>query len=166
MDEPRDRLPGDQPPRDAVAADTVPGRPRPVGRVGPFTKLFGGLFGLAFAAMMITTIVAVGIWPGEAKLTAPLFCDEDHPDAFVVSDTYTSGGETTTNFTMYCVGPRGQARDVGFFGPFGALVVLHGLLLLVVLVVPPWLGGAFRLGRRRGPEPPDDVVMSDILAER
>lgn len=96
---------------------------------------------LAFVAVMITVIVTVGIWPGEAKLTAPLFCPDDKPDVFVVADSYsTSPGETSYNFGLYCMGPRGEIANKGFFGPFVVLTLAHaalvvGLLVLVIVVL-------------------------------
>ena len=127
------------------------------GQVGSALALLGVFL---FVSTMTTVIVTIGIWPGEAKLTAPLFCDEEHPDPFVVSDTYNPApGETVTNFTMYCVGPRGQTRDVGFFGPFVALSVAHGLLWLGVLAVAPTGNVAARVRRRRRPQ---DVTVEDL----
>lgn len=128
---------------------TTPARPR-ASRAGCLV----GLGGLAFAAVMTTVIVTIGIWPGEAKLVAPLLCPDDQPDAFVVADTYSvRPGETTTNFTLYCMGDQGQHTDLGFFAPFALLTVLHGLLWLVLFVV---LGarGAARLRRARTPGAP------------
>jgi hypothetical protein len=121
---------------------------------------------LAFTATMVTVIVAVGIWPGEAKLTAPILCPEDRPDAYVVADTYqVQPGETSTTFTMYCLGPRGETTDVGFFRPMALLTAFHALLLvgLGLLFTAP------RLLRRRRSRPggpptgssaPDDVPVT------
>ena len=89
---------------------------------------------LLFAAFMTTIIVTVGIWPGEAKLTAPLFCPEDKPDPFVVVDSYsTSPGETSYNFSLYCMGPRGEVDEVGFFWPCVVLTAAHGALIVAVI---------------------------------
>lgn len=86
---------------------------------------------LAFVSVMITTIVAVAIWPGEAKLTAPLFCPDDKPDAFVVEDSYSvRPGETSYEFTLYCMGPRGEATDAGFFRPLAVLTLGHAVLVV------------------------------------
>jgi hypothetical protein len=118
-----------------------------VGRVFVALLLIGIL---AFVSLMLTILLALAIWPGEAKLTAPLFCDDAHPDAFVVSDTQSyRPGETSTNFTLYCVGPSGEAVNAGWMGPFMALWAAHALViigLLIVLVV-------VRRLRRRGPRP-------------
>lgn len=162
----QENTPRDAGPEPAPATSGATGADGTKTRVGRRATLVGALMALGFAGLMITTIVSIAIWPGEAKLTAPLFCDEQYPDPYVVSDTYTSGGETTTNYTLYCVGDRGQARDEGFFWPFMALWALHSAVVLVLLVVPPWLGGVFRLGRPRPMDLPDDVVMPDIIADR
>jgi hypothetical protein len=122
-------------------------------RPGPVGCLVG-LGGLAFAAVMTTVIITIGIWPGEAKLVAPLLCPDDQPDAFVVSDTYqVQPGETTTNFTLYCMGEQGQHTEIGFFLPFAILTVVHGGIWLVLFLV---LGarGAARLRRAGTPAAP------------
>lgn len=85
---------------------------------------------LMFLSGILTVTMAFAIWPGEMKLTASLFCDEDKPDAYVVSDTYSSQpGETSTSFTLYCMGPRGQVTDEGLGGPFLVLWAAHTVLL-------------------------------------
>lgn len=99
-------------------------------------KVLSTLLGLLFAAVMITIIVAIAIWPGEAKLTAPLLCPDDRTEAVVVRDeSNPRPGETVINFTLYCVGERGEATDVGFIKPFGLLVLFHLLLLLPLVLV-------------------------------
>lgn len=105
-----------------------------------------GLGVLAFAAVMTTCILTIGIWPGEAKLTAPLLCPDDQPDAFVVADTYSvRPGETSTNFTLYCMGERGQHTEVGFFVPFVLLTLLHGAIILGLVLL---LAGRGAMKRR------------------
>jgi len=91
---------------------------------------------LAFAASMTTIILFFAIWPGEAKLTAPLFCPDDKPDAFVVTDTYSAQpGETSTTFTLYCMGARGDVDDVGVGRPFLVLTLGHAVLIVGVTVL-------------------------------
>lgn len=108
------------------------------------------------SALILTTITSV-IWPGEAKLFAPLFCDDAHPDAFVVRDTYTSGtGETSINFTLYCVGPRGDHRDAGWFGPFLVMTVANAVV--IVLGVAALIWWVRRRGRRRTAAPPPRIL--------
>lgn len=93
----------------------------------------GGAFGFVFAVSMLSILTSV-IWPGQAELLGPVFCDDARPDAFVVSDTYSSGtGETSTNFTLYCVGPRGDHRDIGWFKPFLGICVMNGIVLALLI---------------------------------
>jgi hypothetical protein len=102
---------------------------------------------LLVAAIIVTSIVTMAIWPGEAKLTAPLFCPDDKPDTYVVVDTYSyRPGETSYNYSLYCVGPRGEVQDVGWLKPAGVLTAAHSAIILVVAVV--LIGRAGR-GRRR-----------------
>lgn len=110
-----------------------------------------GLMILVFVSGILTVILAFAIWPGEMKLTAPLFCDDDKPDAFVVSDTYSAQpGETSTSFTLYCMGPRGEVDDKGLGGPFLVLWLGHAALLAAI-------GGllVIRTGRRHLNREPD-----------
>ncbi len=96
----------------------------------------GFLFVLAFVSVMFTIIVAIGIWPGEAKLTAPLLCPADRSDAFVVSDTTNPRpGETVVNFSLNCVGEHGEVTDVGFFRPFMLLVAFHAAIFTPLLLL-------------------------------
>ncbi len=109
------------------------------------------LLALLFVGSMLTILLAVAIWPGEVKLVAPLFCSDAQPDAFVVTDTYsTEPGETTTNFTLYCMGPGGDATDHGYFVPFLATMALNTAVLVVVIFVV----AAIRRLRRRMPSRP------------
>lgn len=111
---------------------------------------------VAFVAFMMTIIVTVAIWPGEAKLTAPLFCTDDKPNAFVVVDSYSvQPGETSYNFSLYCMGSRGQVDEIGFFWPTAVLTIGHAAIIvgLVVILIPIGL-------RRRATRviPPQEVV--------
>lgn len=113
--------------------------------------VFATVFGLVFAGSMLTILIAVAIWPGEVKLVAPLFCSDTQPDPFVVSDTYsTQPGETTTNFTLYCMGPGGDATDHGYFLPFLATMTLNILVLVLLIGVTAVIG---RLRTRAAREP-------------
>ncbi|WP_406280328.1 hypothetical protein OH799_13925 [Nocardia sp. NBC_00881] len=89
------------------------------------------------AAGVLTTVVPVAIWPGEATLTAPLFCSSA-TEPMVVSDTMHDSEGTSVNYTLYCVGERGAFTDEGFALPmlalFGAhVVVVTALVLLAKL---------------------------------
>jgi hypothetical protein len=141
---------------------TAPQRPGAVG-------CLVGLGVLAFAAVMTTIILAVGIWPGEAKLVAPLLCPDGQPDAFVVTDTYSvRPGETSTTFTLYCMGPRGDTTELGFFVPFLLLTLLHGAIIVGLVLLLVGRGAAKR--RRQGgevaleppPPAPEDLQQPQV----
>ncbi len=124
------------------------GRPR---------RAVGGIIALAVLLPLVLTftfLLPLVIWPGQIKLLAPFFCDDAQPDAFVVSDTYNPRpGETTTNFTLYCMGPNGDATDVGYFGPFLATMALNVGIILVLVIVFMLLRKLFRRGGGSAPEP-------------
>lgn len=121
---------------------------RPSGVAGVIVSLLA----LLFVGSMLTILLAVAIWPGEVKLVAPLFCSDAQPDAFVVTDTYsTEPGETSTDFTLYCMGPGGDATDHGYFLPFLATMAMN----IAVLVVVIGIVAAIRRLRRRTPSRPD-----------
>ncbi len=96
------------------------------------------LFIISFAlvGVIASCAITIGIWPGQVKLLAPLFCTDAQPDAFVVADTYSpQPGETVTNFSLYCMGPRGDATDHGFMKPFLLISVLNGFFVLLILII-------------------------------
>lgn len=111
------------------------------------SKVMAFVIGFLFLGLVGSCLIAIAIWPGEMKLVAPLFCSDAQPDAFVVTDTYSvQPGETTTNFTLYCMGPRGDATDKGFLLPFLVVSALNGTVLMTALLVLSKLGEM-----RRGP---------------
>ncbi len=105
---------------------------------------------LGFVAFMTTVLLTVTVRPGEAKLTAPLFCGDDTPDPFVVVDSHSvQPGETSYNFSLYCMGPRGQTEEVGFLRP--SLVLTAGHATLIALLVAVVLIAARRRARHALP---------------
>lgn len=103
-------------------------------------NLVGSLVLIVIGGLLLSCALTIGIWPGEVKLVAPLFCTDAQPDAFVVADTYSpQPGETVTNFSLYCMGPRGDATDHGFLWPFTATAMLNGMILLLLVTVPDGL---------------------------
>ena len=88
----------------------------------------------ALTATLFSIVVPVAIWPGEAKLTAPLFCSPPTTEPMVVSDTFHDSEGTSTNYTLYCVGDRGALTDEGFALPMLVLLAAH-LLILTALIV-------------------------------
>lgn len=123
-------------------------------------SVVGGLVALlltvAFVGLVGSCAITIGIWPGQVKLVAPIFCTDAQPDPFVVSDTYhPAPGETTTDFSLYCMGPRGDATDHGFMKPFLLIsvvngVVLTGVAVLFVLLMRPYVNGRGRRHRGSG----------------
>lgn len=94
------------------------------------------LLGVAFAGFMVSCLLALAIWPGQIKLVSFLFCTDAQPDPFVVADRYSpEPGETTINFTLYCMGPRGDTTDHGFFLPFLAVSALNGIAVVVLVQI-------------------------------
>lgn len=116
---------------------------------------------LAKVLPMLSTVAIAGallpgvIWPGEIELTAPLFCSAPYTEPMVVSDTIRHSDGESTNFTLYCVGSRGEFTDAGFLRPFLVLWLSHMVLALVLGVL-----AALWSALRTEPEPiaPVDAV--------
>lgn len=107
---------------------------------GFITRLIGFLIGFvllfAFVGVVGSCLITLAIWPGQLELLAPILCSDAQPDAFVVADTTNpTPGETATNFTLYCMGPRGDSTDVGFLRPFLMISVVNGLLIMIPIVI-------------------------------
>ncbi|MGF0316287.1 hypothetical protein [Nocardia fluminea] len=100
---------------------------------------------LAGAAAFLTIFIAVAVWPGEAKLTAPLFCSPPATEPVVVSDTFHDSEGTSTNYTLYCVSDRGVLTDEGYVLPVLVLFVVHLLILTALFLLAALIG---RLGQR------------------
>lgn len=130
--------------------------PKPKTRPG-CGALVLGLAVMAGAALLLTLLTSV-IWPGEARLTAPLFCPDHRPDAYVVVDSYSSApGETSYDFSLYCMGDRGDVTEVGWFRPQAVLLLAHwGLLVGAFVLSGVVVGLRQRMRRARmvvGPPP-------------
>ncbi|MGM7644996.1 hypothetical protein ACSVDM_08865 [Nocardia sp. JW2] len=102
----------------------------------------------AVGAAFLTLALTVGVWPGEAKLTAPLFCSAPTTDPLVVADKFYDGEGTSINYTLYCVGERGELTDEGFALPLLTLYAGH-LAILAMIVLSTALIGRSR--DRRAP---------------
>jgi hypothetical protein len=112
--------------------------------VGMPAKVIGMVVAALFVGMMLTAVVTVAIWPGEAKLFGPILCSDARPDAVVVYDTHSvRPGETSVTFTLYCVGERGDAESHGFGTIFFLASALHTLVVLAL-----W-GGLWARSRAR-----------------
>lgn len=116
-----------------------------------------------FVGVMSTILTSMAIWPGEAKLTAPLLCSEERPDPFVVRDTYNvRPGETSMTFTLYCVGPRGDYDEIGVMKPFLVLAAAHTLVVALIGLVILWrVRAAAR--RRNQPGFPDQAPTNPSI---
>lgn len=108
---------------------------------------------ILFTSGMLTMLLSMAVWPGEAKLTAPLLCDDARPDPFVVRDTYNvRPGETSMTFSLHCVGPRGDYDEVGWAKPALVLWAAHTAILLALVGLVVVLG-RIRRGRRANDDP-------------
>lgn len=104
------------------------------------------VLGVVFVSAMFTLITVLAVWPGEAKLTGGLLCPSDQTDVFIVTDTVqASDGGTATDYTMYCVGERGQITEIHFLKPFAVLWAAHTAVLLALIL----LWSLVSPGRRR-----------------
>ncbi|MFD0360166.1 hypothetical protein ACFQZZ_01735 [Nocardia sp. GCM10030253] len=90
---------------------------------------------IAVSTAMLGCVLTIAIWPGEAKLTAPLFCEDPYNQPMVVSDTFVDSEGTGTNFTLYCVGDRGEFTDEGFLLPWLAVWAAHTLIVFVLALL-------------------------------
>lgn len=120
----------------------------------------------AFVGVVGSCLITIGIWPGELKLLAPVICSDEQPDAFVVADSYSpQPGETVTNFSLYCMGERGDATDHGFAKPFLMISVVNGVVIVALVTLFVVLVGVGTRGRRRRAAGPDRVVGAPPTAE-
>ncbi|MFI5717568.1 hypothetical protein [Nocardia sp. NPDC051750] len=111
------------------------------------TSLWTGLVAGAFSI-----IVPVAIWPGEAKLTAPLFCSSPATEPMVVSDTFHDSEGTSTNYTLYCVGDHGVLTNEGFALPMLVMLAAHVVIATTLILVATLL--TTRTGPVRDPSVP------------
>ncbi|MGX1810162.1 hypothetical protein ACWIGI_30980 [Nocardia sp. NPDC055321] len=91
--------------------------------------------GAAAIAAVAGIVIPLAIWPGEAKLTAPLFCSAPYTEPMVVSDTWHDSEGTSVNYTLYCVGERGAYTDEGFARPMLVMSAAHALIVAALVVV-------------------------------
>lgn len=101
-------------------------------------------------AGIMAFVVLMGslIFPGALKWTSSTVCTDSAADPVVVRDTYqTEPGETSTNFTLYCVGSRGEIENAGFGKPVGTLMVWGIAAAMIPVIVVFLLGSLARLRR-------------------
>jgi hypothetical protein len=102
----------------------------------PITALIGLTTVSAVVAIIVAVLVMV-IYPGAFRLTAPVLCPDDQPDAFVVWYSTTTGdGETSTNFTLFCMDERGEFTEIGSWKPLAVVFgsIAAGLVALAFLL--------------------------------
>ena len=117
----------------------------------PIAATVATVLAALFIGLMLTCIVSIAIWPGEAKLLGPLLCTDARPDAVVVYDTYSPRpGETVTDFSLYCMGPNGDVTDHGWGKVFFWLTGFHTLLALVLMGAAGLRGRLRRAGEVSG----------------
>lgn len=97
---------------------------------------------IGLLAGALSIVVPVAIWPGEAELTAPLFCSAPATEPMVVSDTFYDSEGTSTNYTLYCVGDHGVLTNEGFALPMLVMLTAH-IVIVATLVL---LATSFRTG--------------------
>ncbi len=102
-------------------------------------KVIAIVFAILVGTALLGCILPIAIWPGEAKLTAPVFCHSPYTDPIVV--TYAvPNSDGGSNIVMYCVGARGEYTDVGFLRPWLTLWALHAAIVTGLIVVFGALG--------------------------
>ncbi|WP_328393873.1 hypothetical protein [Nocardia sp. NBC_00416] len=114
------------------------------------TSLWIGLLVGAFSI-----VVPVAIWPGEAKLTAPLFCSSPATEPMVVSDTFHDSEGTSTNYTLYCVGDHGILTNEGFALPMLVMLTAH----IVIATTLALLATSFNPRTRPARDGPDREAL-------
>jgi len=116
--------------------------------IGPGWKLLGAVVACLFVGMILTAVITVAVWPGEAKLFAPIVCSDARPDPVIVYDTHhVRPGETSVTFEMYCMGPRGDVESHGFAPVFWLSLCFHTLIVAVIWALF-WLRRRSGRGRR------------------
>lgn len=99
-------------------------------------RILGLLIGVPIflgCTALLNLLVLDAIWPGEAKLFAPVLCTDSHPDPFVVADTYQSSDGQSVEHTVYCVADDGDAVDAGWARAWFLAWVLHTVLVMAVI---------------------------------
>ena len=90
-----------------------------------------GVLALGVAAITVVS-VGIAIWPGSMKLTAPVLCPTDQADPFVVRTTTSDSEGTSTSFSLFCMGDRGDFTEVGSWEPYGLLFLYTWAAFMVL----------------------------------
>lgn len=109
---------------------------------------------LVAVSAFITTMLMV-IYPGSFEWTAPVLCPDSRPDPFVVRYESQTRDGTAVNFTLFCMGERGQFTEVGSWRP---LALLMAFVTGAMVALVAGLGVLAHLSRhhRPGAAPPGD----------
>ncbi|MEV5646817.1 hypothetical protein AB0L57_01085 [Nocardia sp. NPDC052254] len=110
------------------------------------------------AGPLIGFVLPLAVWPGEARLTGPLFCSP-HLDPIVVSDTFHDSEGTSVNYTLYCVDDHGAFTDEGFLLPFLVLFAAHILIATALAFIVIVTG---RIGSPSVPAPTPDTGAVEL----
>lgn len=103
--------------------------------------------GLMVGVVVVLSIGTV-VYPGSFKWTAPLLCPDGQPDAYVIRTTTSDSDGSSTNFSLFCMGDRGDFTEVGSWRPLGVLF-LYTFGGLLAGVATPFALGALRARFRR-----------------
>jgi hypothetical protein len=115
--------------------------------------LWGGVALLVLGVAAVTVVsVGIAIWPGSMKLTAPVLCPAEQPDPFVVRTTTSDSEGTSTSFSLFCMGDRGDFTEVGTWEPYG-LLFLYTWAAFVALALLIIARVRWRRRRRAGATP-------------
>lgn len=114
-------------------------RVRDAARTPPATckgRILGLVIGVPIflgGTALLNLLVLDAIWPGEAKLFAPVLCTDTHPDAFVVADTHQTSDGQSVEHTVYCVAEDGDAVDAGWARAWFLAWALHTVVVMAVI---------------------------------
>ncbi|HMG45576.1 MAG TPA: hypothetical protein VK611_29860 [Acidimicrobiales bacterium] len=92
------------------------------------------LVGVAVAILVVLSIGLV-VYPGAMRWTAPVLCPDGQSDSYVVRTTVDGAEGTSTSFSLFCLGERGDFTEVGSWRPLGILFAMtYGAVLALIAV--------------------------------
>jgi len=118
--------------------------------------------GLVSLAVFTIVVLAIGtaIYPGSFKWTAPMLCPDDQPDPFVIRTTTQDSEGTSTSFSLFCMGERGQFSEEGSWSPMLILFVFTYAGFVALNAVAIGLFAVRRIRRRRR----DDITPTPVIS--
>jgi hypothetical protein len=87
--------------------------------------------GMAIVVIIVESLGTV-IYPGSLRWTAPVLCPADQPDSYVVRTTVQDSEGTSTSFSLFCMGERGDFSEAGSWRPLGVLFLYLYLSLMAL----------------------------------